>query len=165
LEIAKKYIKLTGFLKWGVGVALLAIGFYFWEHYLERHFLGAFNAEGLPIPYSQTGFHLFIKTWPLWLFPLAMCWVIMAIWKQKRIKGLRAHVALIEQERINQQTQIVEMQAEIHLLNEHINKQDLECYKNENDSLLQADYAALKEDYHQSKEFIEKLLDKLSSTK
>ena len=89
----------------------------------------------------------------------------MFVWKKKRIKGLRSHVALIEQERINQKMQVANLQAEIHLLNEHINKQDTESYKNENYKLLQADYSALTEDYHQSKEFIEKLLDKVNSIK
>lgn len=144
-------------------VCLIAITFYFWERYLFRHFLGGFNAQGLSIPVSKPGYSFFIKAWPLWLFPLALYYLIMRVYKKKRIEGLKAHVRLIEQERINQTEKIETLEKELQVISDYSSRQSLTTFNSESKKQLEMDYQALQKDYQLSLDFIEKLLLKLKA--
>lgn|GEM_PF-3695374 len=161
MVIEKKYIRIKRLLKLIGLTIVLVIGYYFWEQYLLNHYLGGFDENGLLVAHSHTGFWFMMKAWPVWAYPLAVLAVVMIFWKQKRIHDLHDHIRLIEQNRITLQNEVSDLQKEVKLLND-------EQYRIQQESLIQTDYKALrtayaelKDDYNQSLEFIEKLLEKI----
>lgn len=53
----------------GFILVLLTMGFVLWGHYLNNHFVGAFDEYGLPSKFFRVGWPLMIDAWPLWFFP------------------------------------------------------------------------------------------------
>ena len=78
----------------GVILAFLTAGFVFWQNYLYDHFMGTFDAYGLPSQSFRTGWPLMIDAWPFWFFPSLLMiilvqvslWVIQQTSKSKQQK-------------------------------------------------------------------------------
>lgn len=50
-------------------LALLSVGYTLWTHYLDSHFVGTFDTDGLPTAFFHTGWPLMLDAWELWLVP------------------------------------------------------------------------------------------------
>lgn len=150
--------KINAFLKRVVQISSLAVVYYFWELYLSCHFLGGFNHQGDALALSATGIWFFLQVWPVWLVPLIAGLILMRFWKLRRIRQLHAHVALIEQERINLQQQLHIAQTEKQVLNEYIYRQDVQVTQDDDYQRLLAAFTELREEYRQSTELLDSLL-------
>jgi signal transduction histidine kinase len=54
-----------------LGLALIGSTlFWYWYNYLDNHFIGQFNTNGLPSNFTTSAWSLLLASWPLWL-PIA----------------------------------------------------------------------------------------------
>ncbi|STX52687.1 Uncharacterised protein [Legionella busanensis] len=153
--------KIIGYLILIVVVTFLSSGFYFWEQYLLAHFLGGFQEPDIPIMHSSPGFHFFFKAWPIWIFPLIINNLFITLIGKKYYQVFIKRIAKLKQERLKLQNEIKELKFKLIKLNDEVNKSrrnvDQEKHK-----ALQIAYDNLVNDYKQSTDFIEKLLDKIN---
>lgn len=57
-------------------LALISVGYTLWIHYLDSHFVGTFDVDGLPSTFFRTGWPLMLDAWELWLVPSIFILVI-----------------------------------------------------------------------------------------
>lgn len=50
-------------------LVLSILGYILWGRYLDNHFVGTFDSDGLPSIFTHTGWLLMLDAWPLWLIP------------------------------------------------------------------------------------------------
>lgn len=152
-----KFNKLK-FLYLFFAVFIVTVGFFFWEQYLLNHFLGGYDEYGLPAQKSATGFYFFIKTWPVWSYPL-LIFVTISFFINGHKSVVREYQNDYLTQKLTEKTLSCEQfHNEVRALNSTI--QSLERHaqlKNDYDKLIDL-YAKLNEDYQRSLDFVEKIL-------
>jgi hypothetical protein len=61
-------------------VIWITAGFYFWRLYLLYHFVGRFDAFGLPTELYRSGLYILIDAWPIWFFPTSVAIIVTIAW-------------------------------------------------------------------------------------
>ncbi len=141
-------------------VMIMSILFYFWELYLYDHFLGGYDEYGIPMQASKNGIRLFFTSWPLWAFPAfimgLLVWAKFAGTKKRvaqKVEVLESMLAALEKD--------IEANTETHETTARRLKSVQALYKKckkENDA-LEDEFSVLMDEYQQSLDFIEKLLE------
>ncbi len=63
-----------------IGISLAGAGIYFWDFYLATHFIGQFDALGIPFRKAGPGWSILLEAWPLWLVPAGLiAMLVMAL--------------------------------------------------------------------------------------
>ncbi len=52
-----------------ISAAVIAAAFHLWEVYIENHFIGVFDEQGLPSDTIISGWDMFVHAWPVWSVP------------------------------------------------------------------------------------------------
>ncbi|MGQ3888423.1 hypothetical protein ACQUW5_05250 [Legionella sp. CNM-1927-20] len=153
--------KIIGYLILIVVVTFLSSAFYFWEQYLLAHFLGGFQESAKPIMHSRPGFHFFFTAWPIWVFPLIISNLLIILLGRRYYQIMLRRIQKLKQERLKLQHEIQELRLKLVNLNKQTNQSIKDTAHKEYDA-LQIAYNNLVNDYKQSTDFIEKLLDKIN---
>ncbi|GGI88752.1 hypothetical protein GCM10007966_16860 [Legionella impletisoli] len=139
----------------------MAVAYYFWEVFLFAHYLGGYDEYGLPIQRSHPGFYFFIQAWPLWVFPIFIVILLVLFLtsifqreKEQKINHLKAE--MIEHEKA-----LEALELELELVRKEVKKTRIERNLKKELEELEEEFAVLMEDYQQSQQFIEKLLQKI----
>lgn len=145
----KKYLLILVIL----AVMVLAVTFYFWESFLYVHYLGGYDAYGLPVQLTHPGFSFFFYSWPLWGFPVL---VIL-------LTGILLYLHRLVQDH----EKIKNMQAENKKIKAKLETAELTHQTTTNDAYetLQDKYDELQREYQRSLDFIEKMLEQTASGK
>ncbi|WP_147286409.1 hypothetical protein [Legionella londiniensis] len=140
-----------------LGVVFIAIGYYFWESFLYVHYLGGFDAYGLPVQLSYPGFSFFFYSWPLWGFPLLLALMIgVFLYLHLKIKDFEA----IQEIKAKLEAQKNEMESLSLMHKARKNEMDVRL-KNKYEQ-LQNEFTSLQSEYQRSLDFIEKLLEQMA---
>lgn len=172
-------------------VIWLASGYYFWEKYLNEHYLGSYDQYGLPIQLSNPGYDLVYHAWFLWAFPLITLFIPMLYWSLSNIVKFKALSKTLASKCDRLEIEINAKDYELKSKIEEFDRKEQEYIineqKNETESLREYNevYASFKEhqiehqklqnnylqlekklqnlqiDYKKSLQFIEKLLAKI----
>jgi len=98
-------------------VAIFTAGFHRYETYLSNHFLGGFDASGLPSYYSANGWAFFFTAWPIWLIPCCFVLVLAAVISHvisRSTSQTKADTPVVNKsKRVSQQLTIAELQKQI----------------------------------------------------
>lgn len=144
-----------------IGIIFYTVGFYFWEVYLFSHYLGGYNQYGLPVQSSHSGYWFFLSAWPVWTFPLfCMLGVIFLVYLFRSSKVARRHLKLLDRNQSNED-KINQLLLDVDRLNHQLNRARKKTHLQKKYHQLEQDFSALRNEYEQSLDFIEKLLDKM----
>ena len=134
-------------------VMVLAVAYYFWESYLYVHYLGGYDAYGLPVQLTYPGFSFFFYSWPLWGFPVLLI--------------LLTGILLYLYQLVKDHEKIEKMQAENKKMQAKLETMELmhQTTTNEAYDTLRDKYDDLQREYQRSLNFIEKMLEQTANGK
>jgi len=165
-------------------------GFHLFEVFLHNHFLGTYDEQGLPYKFSESGWELLLRAWPIWFVPMLI--VILILFGMQWL-WTTSHKKVIEitkeertqktytSDRIEDQLEIQSLQNKLHVAQERIKsgkdpvslkpqinslRKKIKTFKAElsakqiENKQLHHQVDALENDITRAKALIERLLDK-----
>lgn len=142
-------------------IVCYTVGFYFWEVYLFSHYLGGYNQYGLPVQSSHSGYWFFLSAWPVWTFPLfCLLAIIFFVYFIRSSKSARGYLKLLDRNQKNED-KINQLLLEAEDLKHKLSRARKKTHLQKKYHQLEQEFSALRNEYEQSLDFIEKLLDKL----
>lgn len=139
----------------------IAIAFYFWELYLLRHYLGGYDAYGLPVRQSRSGFLFFLQAWPVWLFPVGIALLAMLFVLINKTQTHKAEMNELKKELEEQKAKYETLLLEEQSVKKKLEKVKGYAHLQDKYRKLEKEYFALKKDYQRSLNFTERLLEKI----
>lgn len=110
-------------------IGWITAAFHFWEQYLLSHFIGEFDAFGLPSNFSRTGFSLLLDGWQLWLIPALLLSLLVCILTYlaahhtpslKETNPEQEFLYSLENKDVASQLEVQQLKRQIELLQQHL---------------------------------------------
>lgn len=88
----------VSFLALTTGIALAIFGIDSWIRYLHDHFIGQYDALGIPFKKAGPGWSILLDAWPLWLVPIGLTAGLLVLidWSVRRFFPAKINVPTTE---------------------------------------------------------------------